>query len=154
VLTRIEVMPSVLTIDFGANQQFTARGYDQHDNPMDPLDYLIWMASGGEINKIAVRLATAAQQALYTAGNLPGHYEVVAAVGEIEGRAQVEITGDPPPDLPPASPTSTPSPPRAAIPTTTAITPTSKAPWWSAPLQRIWNTTEFGPGIRSFLNPL
>ena len=100
-LTRIDVTPRDVTIDFEGTQQFTATGYDQNNNPMDPPITAILTATGGTIETITARLATAAQQALYTAGNLPGHYEVVAAVGEIEGRAQVEITGDPPPDLAP-----------------------------------------------------
>jgi len=41
-------------------------------------------------------------QARYTAGDLPGTYGVVAAVGQVESRARVEISDAPPPALAPS----------------------------------------------------
>jgi Tol biopolymer transport system component len=76
-LASITVEPSSVTLDVGETQQFTATGYDQYGNePISPT----WSVEGGigDIDANGLFEATAA-----------GTGQVVAAVGGIEGRANV-----------------------------------------------------------------
>jgi plastocyanin len=105
VLAHIVITPSSSTIHVGDTQIFAAKGYDQNGNEMPITPN--WSATGGAITPgggiRATVTATETQQIDYTAGNLPGHYRVTAAVGEIESRARVTILGAAPPDLVPGA---------------------------------------------------
>ncbi len=103
-LARIEVTPGEANLKVGEQQQFTARGFDANNNevPIEP----IWSATGGTITSrgmVRAAAATMGTQVIYTAGNLPGHYRLTAAVGEVAGHAWATILGLAPPDLAPRS---------------------------------------------------
>jgi plastocyanin len=95
VLTSIVMTPSTANLVVGNTAVFTATGKDQFGNNY-PISNLIWNATGGA----SVPVPNSAQMN-YTAGTLPGRYEVVAAVGQVVGRAVVVITGAAPPALAP-----------------------------------------------------
>ena len=101
-LWRIEVRPSNVTLRPGEQQQFTAIGYDSHDNPV-PITPL-WTTNDPT--------GTITQDGLYTAGTQPGYYTVVATVEDygrlVEGTAIVQVLGPP---TPTPTPTPTPIPP-------------------------------------------
>lgn len=67
-LATIELQPSCIVVDKGADQQFTAGGFDQYRNEIPGLA-LLWEATGGQID----------QAGLFTAGGQSGRYQVAAS---------------------------------------------------------------------------
>ncbi|MGH9941043.1 MAG: lamin tail domain-containing protein, partial [Pyrinomonadaceae bacterium] len=90
MLTRIEVSPASASVQVGATQQFTARGFDQ-DNVEIPGLSFSWSASDANV-------AVIGQTGLAT-GLRAGTVSVTASVNEIAGRAALTIE---PPAVPAA----------------------------------------------------
>ncbi len=67
-LATIELQPSCIVVHKGADQQFTAGGFDQYRNGIPGLAFL-WEATGGQID----------QAGLFTAGPQSGRYQVAAS---------------------------------------------------------------------------
>ncbi|MCK4581575.1 MAG: hypothetical protein KAU10_09490, partial [Dehalococcoidia bacterium] len=84
VLGSIVVSPTNVNLEFGEQQQFTALGYDQNDEPMDPPITPIWSTDGG----------TVTQSGQYTAPSSAGDYTVTAGTSgsSITGTANVHVT--------------------------------------------------------------
>ena len=57
-LTRIEVQPQDITLNLNDTQQYTATGYDQFDQPMDPPITPVWSVTGGDISPTGLYTAT------------------------------------------------------------------------------------------------
>jgi hypothetical protein len=83
VLTDIVVTPDPVIVEVGGTQSFTAACYDQYGDPMACTPG--WTATGGTIDP---------NPGVYTAGLIPGIYEVIATepVSGIFGTATVEVT--------------------------------------------------------------
>ena len=88
VLTTIQVTPNQVTVDIGANQQFTAQGLDQFGNSIGAS--ITWGATGGTVDDTG----------LYTAGAITGSgFTVTATAGLINGQASVTVNDPDPPVL-------------------------------------------------------
>jgi hypothetical protein len=87
VLTSINVTPASASVSTGATQQFTATGFDQFGNPMNPQPAFSWTASGG---------GTINSAGNFTAGSTPGGpFTVTASSSSVSGTANVTVTGAP-----------------------------------------------------------
>ncbi len=112
VLTRIEVIPSSISMPEGAVKTFEAKGYDQLNNLMEII--FDWTSSNqtvGTVNNKGVFNATS-----------PGTAEVVASNGSISGKATVVVREEPisnPTPTPTSAPTVvlTPTQTRTPLPT-------------------------------------
>jgi hypothetical protein len=83
VLTSIQVTPASASVPNGGTQQFSATGYDQNNNPMNPQPAFSWSVSGGgSINS----------SGLFTATTVGTNFTVTAASGGINGTASVSVT--------------------------------------------------------------
>jgi len=78
-LTSISVTPPEVNLEFGVQQQFTAIGYDDLGNEIDPT--VTWGASNGTIT----------QDGLYTAPNEAGTATITATANGIAGTARVTV---------------------------------------------------------------
>jgi hypothetical protein len=88
VLKTITVSPSSPTVPTGGTQQFTATGFDQGGNPMNPQPAFIWSVSGGG--------TIGPSSGLFTAGSTAGGpFTVTAASGSVKGTASVTVTSTP-----------------------------------------------------------
>lgn len=86
VLTTITVSPASATVQVGAQRQFSATGYDQFGNPMNPQPVFSWSASdGGNFDA----------SGLFTATIPGGPFTVTASSGGINGIASVTVTSLP-----------------------------------------------------------
>jgi Bacterial Ig-like domain (group 2) len=98
VLTSITVSPASASVPTGGSQQFTATGFDQFGNPMNPQPTFTWSVSGG---------GTISSSGLFTAGSTAGGpFTVTAASGSVSGTASVTVTATPPDFSLSVSPTS------------------------------------------------
>ncbi len=91
VLTTITVAPVSPTMSINATQKFTASGFDQSGNPMNPQPNFTWTVSGG---------GAIDSSGLFTPSATGGPLTVTAAASSVSGTAQVTV-GDPnviPPD--------------------------------------------------------
>jgi hypothetical protein len=79
VLARLVVTPPAATITADETQQYTAQGFDQHDNPVAVSPS--WSVSGGSINLTG----------LYTP-TLVGTFTVTATDGGLSGNATITVT--------------------------------------------------------------
>ncbi len=114
VLTTITVSPSSASVQTGGAQQFTATGFDQFGNPMNPQPTFTWSVSGG---------GTISTSGLFTAGSTAGGpFTVTAASGSVSGTASVTVTSPPPDFSLSASPTSQSVPQGSAASYTVTIT--------------------------------
>ena len=89
VLTTMTVSPASATVQAGAQRQFSATGFDQFGNPMNPQPSFTWSVSpsdGGSINS----------SGLFIAGAIGGQFTVTAATAPISGTASVTVTSLPP----------------------------------------------------------
>lgn len=88
VLTTITVSPASASVPTNGTQQFTATGYDQYGQPMNPQPTFTWTVSGG---------GTISSSGLFTAGATPGGpFTVTATSGSVQGTASVTVTSLPP----------------------------------------------------------
>jgi hypothetical protein len=83
VLTSITVTPATASVVNGATQQFSATGYDQNHNPMNPQPSFTWAASGG---------GTINSSGLFTATTVGSNFTVTASSGGVNGTATVSVT--------------------------------------------------------------
>jgi hypothetical protein len=77
----LEIFPSTITIQAGAEAQFAALAHSSQGTAYTPQN-LIWQATGGKIN----------QTGAYRAGNLPGEFSVTVAHGAYRSTAHVFVT--------------------------------------------------------------
>ena len=83
VLTSITVTPATATVQNGGNQQYSATGYDQNNNPMNPQPAFTWTVSGGgSINS----------SGLFTATTVGSNFTVTATSGSVHGTATVSVS--------------------------------------------------------------
>ncbi len=87
-LARVEVQPATADLPPGGQQQFTATGYDQWDNPIAGLTFAWEVVNGG---------GTIDADGLFTAGATPGDYvdTVVASAGGFRDSATVSVQSVP-----------------------------------------------------------
>jgi hypothetical protein len=96
VPVRIQINPPSARMRSGQAALFSAIVYDNYNRPIPCM--VIWSASGGQINS----------QGTYTAGYMPGTYQVVATepTSGIQGMCSVQIVGHPQPPNPPNPPSN------------------------------------------------
>lgn len=83
MLTSITVTPATATVQNGGNQQYSATGYDQNNNPMNPQPAFTWTVSGGgSINS----------SGLFTATTVGSNFTVTATSGSVHGTATVSVS--------------------------------------------------------------
>jgi hypothetical protein len=87
LLTAITVSPASASVQTGAQQQFSATGFDQFGKPMNPQPAFAWSVSGG---------GTISTSGLFTATTAGGPFTVTAASGSTNGTASVTVTSLPP----------------------------------------------------------
>ena len=93
VLSSLELVPQVVSIEPGKTQRFIAKGRDQHGNEM-VINNLQWTATGGITDSNGV----------FVAGDTEGTYVVSVTFDGISATATVTVTQGgvlPPPPLPP-----------------------------------------------------
>jgi hypothetical protein len=87
VLTSITVSPSSASVPTGGTRQFTATGFDQFGNPMNPQPTFTWSVNGG---------GAISSSGLFTAGSTAGGpFTVTAASGSVSGTASITVTARP-----------------------------------------------------------
>jgi hypothetical protein len=80
-LTKIEISPSHITLEPEKSFAFLAKGYDQHDRPME-IGGVIWKCSGGVVN----------EKGVFVAGELEGEFRITAGVSNIVSSAEITIS--------------------------------------------------------------
>jgi hypothetical protein len=80
VLTSISVTPNSVLMGNGSTQTFTAAGYDQAGNLMDPQPIFSWSTSGGSVDASGIYTATTT-----------GTFTVTASADGKSGSANVEV---------------------------------------------------------------
>ena len=87
VLTSIVVEPETITLELNDSQLYTATGYDQNNQPMDPPIDPTWRTTGGTITTGSGGLYTATQK---------GDFTVIASVSNsvVTGSARVHVGND------------------------------------------------------------
>ena len=83
VLTSLVVSPTLSYVPLGTNLQFTAVGYDQNGNPMNPQPTITWTTSGG---------GTVGATGLFQATTLGGPDTITATVGTVSGTGTLTVT--------------------------------------------------------------
>jgi len=87
VLTTITVAPASASVRTSATQQFTATGYDQYGQPVNPQPSFSWSVTGG---------GTISASGLFSAAATPGGpFTVTATSGVVSGKASVTVTTAP-----------------------------------------------------------
>jgi len=80
MVTRLEILPSNVTMSSGTNLRFTAIAYGHHGTAFTPTN-LSWTADGGSID----------QHGWYTAGGYAGYYQITVRSYGVSATAQVQI---------------------------------------------------------------
>jgi hypothetical protein len=83
VLTRVTVAPANAWVQVGATQQFSATGYDQDSNAMNPQPTFSWSVNGG---------GSITGSGLFTAATVSTNDTVTATGGGVSGTATVTVT--------------------------------------------------------------
>ena len=83
VLTRVTVAPANAWVQVGATQQFSAIGYDQNNQAMNPQPAFTWSVNGG---------GSITGSGLFTAATVGANYIVTATSGIVSGTATVTVT--------------------------------------------------------------
>lgn len=97
-VTRVDVQPSVVVLQPGQVQTFTAGAFDQFDEPIAPAPTFTWNVSGG---------GTVDATGTFTAGMVEGGpFLVTAAAGTTSSSAQVTISATPDTEAPTVSVTA------------------------------------------------
>jgi hypothetical protein len=79
-LSRLEVRPGRMAMKPGDKLNFGVQCFDQHGREY-PCPSVAWSSSGGQID----------QKGLYAAESTLGYYTVMASVGNLEARAEIEV---------------------------------------------------------------
>lgn len=80
-LTRIEISPATIIIQPGKSQGFLAKGFDQHDNPIE-IKNITWEAQGGSVDKKGV----------FKADKEEGTFKITASVEKLTSSAEIIIS--------------------------------------------------------------
>jgi hypothetical protein len=83
VLTRVTVAPANAWVQVGATQQFSATGYDQNNQAMNPQPTFSWSVNGG---------GSITGSGLFTAATVSTNDTVTATSGIVSGTATVTVT--------------------------------------------------------------
>lgn len=95
-LTSLTVTPNQVVLQPGKRQAFTVKGHDQHGNDIK-VDDATWKATGGLFVETDV----------YQAGKDEGNYVITVSSGAVSATAQVVISSEEKPPVPPPAPAGT-----------------------------------------------
>jgi len=95
VLTSIEITPSSVAIQPSQTATFTARAYDQHNNPFAAV--IDWAATaGGSLAPASSGSAVTEHSSIFTSDGTEGNFGVVASSGNVSDTATVNVSTQPP----------------------------------------------------------
>ena len=95
VLTSIQITPSGVSIQPSQTATFTARAYDQHNNPFAAV--IDWAATaGGSLAPASSGSAVTEHSSIFTSDGSEGIFGVVASSGNVSDTATVNVSTEPP----------------------------------------------------------